>query len=254
MTIMEMMSIEYFGEVSIYFGIGLQVFMALFLGGLVGYDREKKLKSAGIKTNILICLGATLYTSIGLLVSVGATGMADPNRIAAQIVSGIGFLGAGAIIQSQGSVIGMTTAATIWVVAAIGFCIGAGYPFTAALFTLTVLVVLKMINPIYRYLENEKEYDYFQLEILSRGSVKRTVRGIIENEEFEIDDISEEPFEGKKGTRILSVFLLAHKRHMERIVSEIKQAIKVQDVAYYSVAQSVNGESKAKDTKKKEVE
>ena len=67
MTLISKMPIEFFGEVSIYFGIGIQVFMALFLGGLVGYDREKKLKSAGIKTNILICLGAALYTSIGLL-------------------------------------------------------------------------------------------------------------------------------------------------------------------------------------------
>ncbi len=240
MTIITKMPIEFFGEISIYIGIGVQVLMALFLGGLVGYDREKKLKSAGIKTNILICLGATLYTSIGLLISVGATGMADPNRVAAQIVSGIGFLGAGAIIQSQGSVIGMTTAATIWVVAAIGFTIGAGYPFTAAFFTITVLIVLKLINPIYKYMENEKDYDYFQLDVLSRGSVKRTVKGIIDNGEFEIDDLTEEPFPGKKGTRILSVYMLAHRRHMERISFEIKQALKVQDVAYYSVSQSIH--------------
>ena len=239
------MPIEFLGDVSIYFGIGVQVIMALCLGGLVGYDREKKMKSAGIKTNILICLGATLYTTIGLLISVGATGIADPNRVAAQIVSGIGFLGAGAIIQSQGAVVGMTTAATIWVVAAIGFTIGAGYPFTAAIFTVSVLVVLKMINPIYKFLEREKDYDYFQLEILSKGSVKRTVRGMIENDEIVIDDIVEEAFEGgKKGAKILSVFMLAHRRQMERIVHDLKQALKVQDVAYYSVAQSIHYKDK----------
>ena len=204
------MPLEFFGEVSIYFGNGVQVAMALILGGLVGFDREKKLKSAGIKTNILICLGAALYTAIGLLLSMGATGMADPNRVAAQVVSGVGFLGAGAIMQSRGSVIGMTTAATIWVVAAIGFTIGAGYPFTAAIFTITVLVVLKLINPIYKYMESESDYDYFQLDVLSKGSVKRTVRGIIENSEFDIDDIFEEQFDGKKGTRLLSVYMLDH--------------------------------------------
>lgn len=239
MTIVSKMPIELIGEVSIYFGIGFQVSMALILGGLVGYDREKKLKSAGIKTNILICLGATLYTTIGLLMSVGAVGMADPNRVAAQIVSGIGFLGAGAIIQSQGSVIGMTTAATIWVVAAIGFTIGAGYPFTAAIFTLTVLIVLKLINPLYKLMENEKEYDYFQLDVLSKGSVKKTVRAIIENDEFEIDDLTEEQVEGgKKGSRILSIFMFAHRRHMERLSFEIKHALKVQEVSYFSVAKS----------------
>lgn len=242
MTIIDKMPLEFFGEVSIYFGIGVQVLMALFLGGLVGYDREKKLKSAGIKTNILICLGASLYTAIGLLLATGATGMADPNRVAAQVVSGVGFLGAGAIMQSRGSIRGMTTAATIWVVAAIGFTIGAGYPFTAAIFTITVLVVLKLINPIYKFMESEQEYDYFQLDVLSKGSVKKTVRGIIENDEFEIDDMHEEPFQGKKNTRILSVFLLAHKRHMERISYDIKQALKVQDVAYFSVSQSIHSE------------
>jgi putative Mg2+ transporter-C (MgtC) family protein len=247
MVIISRMPMEFLGDVSIYVGIGVQVIMALCLGGMVGYDREKKLKSAGIKTNILICLGATLYTTIGLLISVGATGMADPNRVAAQIVSGIGFLGAGAIIQSQGAVVGMTTAATIWVVAAIGFTIGAGYPFSAAIFTITVLVVLKMINPIYKFLESEKDYDYFQLEILSKGSVKRTVRGMIENDEIVIDDIFEEPFEGgKKGSKILSVFMLAHRRQMERIVHDLKQALKVQDVAYYSVAQSIHFKDKDK--------
>lgn len=240
MNIMDTMALEFFGSVSIYFGIGVQVSMALFLGGLVGYDREKKLKSAGIKTNILICLGAALYTSIGLLIAAGASGVADPNRVAAQIVSGIGFLGAGAIIQSQGGVTGMTTAATIWVVAAIGFTIGAGYPFTAAIFTISVLIVLKMISPIYRFMESEKDYDYFQLDVLSKGSVQRTVRGIIENDEIVIDEMHEEPFKGKKGTRILSVFMLAHRRYMERISYEIKQALKVEDVAYHSISQKVD--------------
>lgn len=245
MIIVARMPIEFLGDVSIYLGIGVQVIMALFLGGMVGYDREKKMKSAGIKTNILICLGATLYTTIGLLISIGTTGVSDPSRVAAQIVSGIGFLGAGAIIQSQGAVVGMTTAATIWVVAAIGFTIGAGYPFTAAIFTVSVLVVLKMINPIYKFLEREKDYDYFQLEILSKGSVKRTVRGMIENDEIVIDDIFEEVFEGgKKGAKILSVFMLAHRRQMERIVHDLKQALKVQDVAYYSVAQSIHYKDK----------
>ena len=98
-------SIEFLGDVPLYIGLGIQTLTALFLGGMVGYDREKKLKAAGLKTNILICLGATLYTTIGMIVSQNAGGVSDPNRMAAQIVSGIGFLGAGAIIQGRGNVI-----------------------------------------------------------------------------------------------------------------------------------------------------
>lgn len=238
MVIVQTMNLEFLGEVSIYFGIGVQVVVALVLGGFVGYDREKKLKTAGIKTNILICLGATLYTSVGLLLSVGSAGIADPNRVAAQIVSGIGFLGAGAILHGRGSVVGMTTAATIWVVAAIGFTIGAGYPFTATIFATTVLVVLKMIGPVYKFLENEKEYNYFQLDVLSKGSILQTVKGIIEYNDVVIDDYLEESFEGKKITKILSVFMLAHPRHMEKIVHDLRHVIRVQEAAYYPVART----------------
>ena len=243
MTLKTVMALEFFGNITIYFGIGVQVIMALFLGGLVGYDREKKLKSAGIKTNILICLGATLYTSIGILIANSTHGVADPSRMAAQIVSGIGFLGAGAIMQGKGSVVGMTTAATIWVVAAIGFTIGAGYPFTAAIFTITVLVVLKLISPIYRFMENEKDYDFYQMEILSQGSVRRTIKGILENEDYDIDDIYEEDFQGKKGTKILHVLMFAHKRHMERMAYDLKKALKVKDVVYFPISKSISSDS-----------
>lgn len=247
------MPLEFFGEVSIYFGVGVQVVTALILGGVVGYDREKKMKSAGIKTNMLICLGATLYTTIGLLVSVGASGMADPTRIAAQIVSGIGFLGAGAIIQGRGNVIGMTTAAIIWTVAAIGFTIGAGYPLTASIFTLTVIVVLKMINPIYRYLENKDPYDFFELEILSNGSVRRTVMGMVQNEGISIEEVYEEQYQGKKGKKLLTLYMIAHERHMKRVFEEVRSILKVQKAAYHSVAEKViqeEGEKKIKEREK----
>jgi putative Mg2+ transporter-C (MgtC) family protein len=235
MKLVNTMEIEFFGVVSIYFGLGVQVLMALLLGGIVGYDREKKLKAAGLKTNILICIGSALYTSIGYLVTAGAEGISDPNRMAAQIVSGIGFLGAGAIIQGRGNVIGLTTAATIWVVAAIGFTIGAGYPFTAAIFSVTVLVVLKLINPIYFLLEREKDRSYFQLEVLSKGTVRRTVSGIIFKEMAEVVELYEEDWDSKGDKIILNVFLLAHARQMERILAEINSALKVEKVAYHGV-------------------
>lgn len=102
--------------------------LAVFLGGIIGFEREINGKPAGLRTNILICLGATLLmdlsTRIGLIDGVR---IGDPARIAAQVVSGVGFLGAGTIMQSQGTVTGLTSAATIWVVAAIGMTVGAGY-------------------------------------------------------------------------------------------------------------------------------
>ena len=102
--------------------------LAVFLGGIIGFEREINGKPAGLRTNILICLGATLLmdlsTRIGLI---DGHRIGDPARIAAQVVSGVGFLGAGTIMHSQGTVTGLTSAATIWVVAAIGMTVGAGF-------------------------------------------------------------------------------------------------------------------------------
>jgi putative Mg2+ transporter-C (MgtC) family protein len=104
--------------------------LAALLGGVIGLDREASGKPAGFRTNILICVGAALLTALSIDVAerwVRLYGtVADPGRIAAQIVSGIGFLGAGTIIQSRRGVRGLTTAATIWVVAASGMAVGAG--------------------------------------------------------------------------------------------------------------------------------
>lgn len=129
---------------------GPKIAFALVCGGIVGLERELKRKTAGIKTNILICVGSALYTALSVLIS-GAyareTGFyGDPARIAAQIVPGIGFLGAGAIIQARGTILGLTTAATIWVVAAIGVCVGMGYLWIGLVIAIAVVAVLVFIS------------------------------------------------------------------------------------------------------------
>jgi putative Mg2+ transporter-C (MgtC) family protein len=229
------MTIEFFGEVSIYFGIGIQVIFALVLGGLVGYDREVKMKAAGFKTNIMICLGATLYTTISLITMSETNNMVDPNRVAAQIVSGIGFLGAGAIIQGKGNVTGLTTAATIWVVAAIGYTIGAGHPIVATVFSITVLVVLRMLNPINKVIERERDYSLFHIELISYGQAFQIVHTIIENEKVEIVNLKEGTF-GNEGMYISDIFVKGHSRAIERVSNEINDALKIKKVNYREIA------------------
>lgn len=119
--------------------------VAALCGGLIGIERELKNKPAGFRTNILICLGASMYMSVGLLIP---NGTVDPTRIAAQVVTGIGFLGAGCIIQAGGHVRGLTTAATIWVVAAIGIVSGAGYPILALIASLIVILTLAVLQRV----------------------------------------------------------------------------------------------------------
>ncbi|MBI4423779.1 MAG: MgtC/SapB family protein [Elusimicrobia bacterium] len=115
-----------------------KLLLSFTLGMVVGLEREISDKPAGLRTNVLICLGSTLFT----LVSAKMSGpMTDPTRIAAQVVSGIGFLGAGAIMREGEHVTGLTTAATIFVVAAIGMAVGFGFSSLAAVCTIATLIV-----------------------------------------------------------------------------------------------------------------
>jgi len=123
-------------------GLALRLALALALGALVGLEREYHLQPAGFRTHGLVALGAALFT----LISAYAFPDADPTRIAAQIVTGIGFIGAGTILHHRGSVRGLTTAASLWAVAAIGMTAGAGLAVLALVGTGLVLVALSLLD------------------------------------------------------------------------------------------------------------
>jgi putative Mg2+ transporter-C (MgtC) family protein len=127
-----------------------RLLLAAFIGGLLGAEREFRQKSAGFRTNILIAMGSALFTILSLTL---ASDRSDPTRIAAQIVTGIGFLGAGAILRTDNRVHGLTTAATIWVNAALGVAAGAGEYRLAAVGGAITLIVLLILAPIERALE-----------------------------------------------------------------------------------------------------
>jgi putative Mg2+ transporter-C (MgtC) family protein len=128
----------------------LRLALAAALGGVIGLEREASGKPAGFRTNLLICLGAALVTELSITIAQDVTlpggFRSDPGRLAAQIVSGIGFLGAGTIIQARGSVVGLTTAATLWVVATIGMAVGAGAYVQAIVATLVVMLALGILG------------------------------------------------------------------------------------------------------------
>src|SRR5947209_5638263 len=130
----------------------LQLGLATLLGGAIGLERELGGKQAGLRTNILICIGSVLYTHLSLAMLSGSAGAiasgTDTTRVAAQIVTGVGFIGAGTILHARGAVVGLTSAATIWVVAAIGVALGAAFYWEAAGTTLLVLLVLQGLGRI----------------------------------------------------------------------------------------------------------
>jgi putative Mg2+ transporter-C (MgtC) family protein len=129
--------------------------LAAALGAAIGLEREYHRKPAGLRTNILIALGSALFTILSLQFAHEGGGSAD--RIAAQIVTGIGFLGAGAILRSGHNIHGLTTAATIWVNAAVGMAAGAGLYATASITTAITLVVLALLAPLEAYFEKRKD-------------------------------------------------------------------------------------------------
>jgi len=131
------------------FDLLLKLTLAVVLGGAIGLEREIKAKPAGLRTNILICVGAALLSDVSIRIGlIGGQRVGDPARLAAQIVSGIGFIGAGTIMQGGGMVTGLTSAATIWVVAAIGIAIGSGFYVEAAGAGILVMVVLAWLTRI----------------------------------------------------------------------------------------------------------
>jgi len=121
------------------------------LGAVLGLEREWRQKYAGLRTNILIALGSTLFTVMSIDLSDAAGG--DPTRVAAQIVTGIGFLGAGAIMRTGVGIRGLTTAAMIWVNAAIGVAVGGGEYRLAVIATGVTLTVLVLLNPVERWID-----------------------------------------------------------------------------------------------------
>jgi len=138
---------DWLGDINAIDGLGrsaaglICIVASAFCGALIGLEREYRDKPAGVRTVLLICLGSTIFTIVSLLLAAQKP-MADPARLAAQVVTGIGFLGAGAILRARGTIVGLTTGATIWAVSAVGVTIGAGYVAAAFVFTAIILVVL----------------------------------------------------------------------------------------------------------------
>jgi putative Mg2+ transporter-C (MgtC) family protein len=142
-----------------FWEIVVKVLLSALLGGAVGAERERTGKWAGLRTHMLIAVGAALVTDVSVSIGYhyGPNQGWDPGRVAAQIVSGLGFIGAGTIIQSRGAVHGLTTAASLWVAGAIGLAVGAGFYDEAAVTTVALLLILAALRPLSRRLSGDAQ-------------------------------------------------------------------------------------------------
>jgi putative Mg2+ transporter-C (MgtC) family protein len=160
---------------------------AALLGGIIGLEREFRHKPAGLRTNMLICLGSALFTMLSNELAASYGG--DHTRIAAQIVVGIGFIGAGSILRERGSVTGLTTAATIFVAAAVGMAAGGGLYLTAGFATLLVLLALKVLGAIEAYFERKHLRITYEVVGSSTEAVLAEVNRIVEEENVQMADV-----------------------------------------------------------------
>src|SRR3989454_10075884 len=144
----------------------LRLIVAAILGGIIGLERELHHKPAGLRTNMFICFGAAMFTVLSDELAAGFGG--DHTRIAAQIIPGIGFIGAGSILHSRGSVTGLTTAATLFVVASVGMAAGGGLYVTAVFATVVILIALALLGKMEAYFEL-KAFD-FTYEVTGPGT------------------------------------------------------------------------------------
>jgi len=162
----------------------LQLLLAVLLGGAIGLERELRGKPAGLRTNVLICIGATLFTVLSHHISAGR---GDPGRIAAQVLTGIGFIGAGTILHLRGAVTGLTSAATIWVVAAIGMAVGASAYVEAIGATLLVGLVLVGLGKAEDYLATKVAKSHLIIHARPEGTALEELESLVRGAGLEID-------------------------------------------------------------------
>ena len=210
----------------------IRIVLAMIMGALVGFEREIHGCAAGLRTHILVCMGAALFmiTSIEMSVLYGHLGAVDPTRIAAQVVTGIGFLGAGAIIRYGGSIRGLTTAASIWAVSAVGIAVGAGLFKPAAITTVIVIAVL-FLSRFEDFMEAHMHGKTLSV-VLSRAG--RTgideVKNIIEVYGGRIKKISSEDVPDEKSRKFIFYLMVYDIMHKKDIISDVATLPGVEEV------------------------
>ncbi|MDR3586974.1 MAG: MgtC/SapB family protein [Desulfosporosinus sp.] len=202
--------------------IALRILLACVFGGIVGYQRERNDSPAGFRTHILVCLGAALIMILSMYGFADFTTVSkDPARLASQVVSGIGFLGAGTILRDGVSVKGLTTAASLWVVSAIGLAAGAGFYFSS--FLVTSIVFLTLERSIEHYFFRSKQI----LKIVTvNGTCKvKEMNRIIESHKIIAQNISMTMLEEEQNKTTFEYTLRTpfNRINTERIIQDLNE-------------------------------
>lgn len=203
--------------------IAIKILLSALLGGAVGAERERTGKWAGLRTHMLIAVGSALLTDVSVAIGAeyGPNQGWDPGRIAAQIVSGLGFIGAGTIIQSRGAVHGLTTAAGLWVAGAIGLAVGAGYWTEAVVTTVALLLILAALRPVARRLSGGRAQSV-ALYLTERGRLP-DLMAILDEEGIRAEHVDLSEVRGEDGGRPVLIHYDGSAEDHRRLVARLRQ-------------------------------
>ncbi len=223
------------GYFNIDFAISLSV--ALLMGFALGLERELTNKYAGLRTHILVCMGACVFTLISIhgfptfadgdnVIINQATGIRDTARVAAQIVTGIGFIGAGTVLRNGPMVFGLTTAATLWIAASIGMACGAGMYDVALISTILSIVVLTLIRVFERQFlpANLKQTKRFKVTVYCKGEDAKKIYDYLINTVEDIKDFTvKKLIENSEKSKLSSSFEICNKKVIDDIYNTLNE-------------------------------
>lgn len=216
-----------------------KLMLSLVLGSIVGFERKRKGQSAGLRTFALISMGATLAMLLSIYVPQEYLGLknGDPGRIAAQVISGIGFLGAGAIIQMKGSVKGLTTAAGIWMVATLGLAVGVGMYLVSVIATALILFILVQLERIEHHVNMGAESRIIRLKIGSIATNMAPYRKLMKDNRVNLTNIYVEYDYEAEVTRLNLVVLVKENVDLITLFESLRQINPTQSI---TLANQVN--------------
>lgn len=190
------------------------IFISVILGLLIGAEREYRNKSAGLRTFILVCFGSCLFTILSIKI-----GVHDPDRLAANIITGIGFLGAGVIFKGDNKIDGITTATTIWATASIGMAIGSGYVYLSLLGTVLVLLILNSLTYFEKFIDRQHKIREYKIAVINAKEIphcealfrKHNLKFVVSKQQY------------TQGNLATSWILTGKNTHHEALVKELME-------------------------------
>ena len=205
---------------SLDFLIVAKLVLAIVCGGAIGFERELSRKAAGLRTNVLICMGSAVFMIISRHIGGGAA-YTDPARLVAQVVTGIGFLGAGVILQARGSVTGLTTAATIFVVGAVGIAIGDGMFSLALLSTTLIIIVLVVLRKVERFIIRRQRMFHYSLKTKDPAQFLESLLELLERQHLHLEDFDVD--NNPEGDHVVRLSVVTSIDGNRRLLSELPQ-------------------------------